>query len=119
MAEKGSRRVEIGGLSDKRMITGVIASTLSGDMLPTQLIYDGKTERCHHQGVKFPSDWHVTHSDNHWSTAQTMDDYIDEIIVPFINRTKKEMKLPKRQKSLVILDMFKCHQNKEFLAKLK
>ena len=105
MEQKGSKRVEIVGLSDKRMITAVVASTLSGDMLPVQLIYDGKTDRCHPQGVKFPSDWNITHSDNHWSTNKTMEEYADIILIPYVNRVKKEQKLPKRQKSLVILDV--------------
>ena len=47
MKQKGSKRVEIAGLSDKRMITAVVASTLSGDMHSVQLIYDGKSDRCH------------------------------------------------------------------------
>ena len=119
MKQKGSKRVEIAGLSDKRMITAVVASTLSGDMLPVQLIYDGKTDRCHPQGVKFLSDWNITHSDNHWSTNKTMEEYADIILIPYVNRVKKEQKLPKCQKSLVILDMFKCHQDRAFQDKFK
>ena len=119
MEQKGSKRVEIAGLSDKRMITAVVVSMLSGDMLPVQLIYDGKTNRCHPQGVKFLSDWNITHSDNHWSTNKTMEEYADIILIPYVNRVKKEQKIPKRQKSLVILDMFKCHQDRAFQDKLK
>ena len=46
MAKGGSSRVEIVGLGDKRQITAVLACSLSGDFLPPQVIYSGKTCRC-------------------------------------------------------------------------
>ena len=100
LEQKGSKCVEIAGLSDKRMITAVVASTLSGDMLPVQLIYDGKTDRCHPQGVKFPSDWNITHSDNHWSTNKTMEEYADIILIPYVNRVKKNKNFPSARNRL-------------------
>ena len=48
-----------------------------------------------------------------------MEEYADIILIPYVNRVKKEKKIPKRQKSLVILDMFKCHQDRAFQDKLK
>ena len=39
MDQRGSRRVELTGLKDKRMITAVFCGTLSGDFLPIQLVY--------------------------------------------------------------------------------
>ena len=50
-------------VDDKRPITAVLACTLTGTSLPVQLIYDGKTEKCHRR-VSFPSGWHITHTDN-------------------------------------------------------
>lgn len=64
MEKEGSRRVEIAGKDDKRQITAVFAGTLSGDFLPPQLIYKGKTSKCL-PTVALPSDWHVTYSHNH------------------------------------------------------
>jgi len=43
MAERGSKRVELIGLSDKRQITAVSCGNLMGEFLPVQLIYQGKT----------------------------------------------------------------------------
>ena len=43
MAREGSKRVEVVGLNDKRQITGVFAGSLSGNFLPVQLVYQGKT----------------------------------------------------------------------------
>lgn len=54
----------VAALDDKREITVVLSSTLSGDMLPPQVIYAGKTEKCHAK-VTFPDGWDVWHSENH------------------------------------------------------
>ena len=43
---KGSKRVEIAGISDKRQITAVFCGTMAGEFLPPQLIYQGKTTAC-------------------------------------------------------------------------
>ena len=45
MAKEGSKRVEIVGVNDKRQITAVFAGSLAGDILPVQLVYQGKTIR--------------------------------------------------------------------------
>ena len=83
MEQIGSKRVEIQGVNEKRQITTVLCGSLTGDYLPFQLIYKGKTKRCH-PIFNFPSDWHVTQSPKHWSTETTMVDYIKEIIVPYV-----------------------------------
>ena len=47
MNEVGARRVELIGSSDKQQITAVFCGSLVGRFLPIQLIYKGKTGRCH------------------------------------------------------------------------
>ena len=46
MHERGSRRVELMDIIDKRQITAVFCGSLIGAFLPIQLIYKGKTDRC-------------------------------------------------------------------------
>ena len=46
MAEEGSKRVEIVGKDDKRQLNGVFVGLMSGEFLPPQLIYQGKTTHC-------------------------------------------------------------------------
>lgn len=36
-----------------------------------QIIYQGTTERCHPKNDSIPSDWHIHHSENHWSNVDT------------------------------------------------
>jgi hypothetical protein len=84
---KGVKDVKSLGKDDKRQITCTIRSAASGDLLPLQLIFQGKTI------VVVPKDpravaarakgWHLTMSSNHWSNQQTMREFIDQVIVPW------------------------------------
>ena len=55
MDSGGSKWVEIIGGSDKCQIAALFCCSLVGDFLPIQVIYKGKTSRCHPK-FKFPSD---------------------------------------------------------------
>ena len=93
------------GPNDKQQITAVFCGSLTGDFLPLQLIYKGKSPLCHPR-FQFPSDWHVTHSPKHWSTEQTMVQYITKIIVSSIE-AQREVSGDSEQSTLVIMDNFK------------
>jgi len=45
--KKGKKRVDVAGHQDKRQITAVMCGSLVGELLPFQLVYAGKTNRCH------------------------------------------------------------------------
>ena len=104
MYERRSRRVELVGISDKRQITAVFCGSLMGSFLPIQLIYKGKTDRCHPH-VDFLLDWNITHSSKHWSTEETMIQYVDNIIVPFVEATRES--LGEDKAAVIIMDNFK------------
>ena len=59
MEEKVKQCVPISGTTDYRQITGTFGVTLSGEFLPIQLIYKGKTPRCQPNYI-FPEEFHVT-----------------------------------------------------------
>ena len=101
MDKEGSKRVEIAGVDDKRQITAVFAGSLTGDFLPPQLIYKGTTHRCL-PTVQFPSGWHITCSENHWSNESTMKAYIERILLPYVHHKRKELKLAADYPALVI-----------------
>jgi hypothetical protein len=105
MEECGAERVEIAALGDKRQITATSAGTLAGALLPLQLIYRGKTERCHPTSP-FPSGFDVWHSPNHWANEETTLCFIEKIIIPFINNVQSKVGTPE-QKALVIFDVFR------------
>jgi len=104
MERQGSKRIEMIGVSDKHQITAVFYGTLLGDFLPVQLVYKGKTPRCHPH-FEFPPGWHITHSPKHWSTEQTMVQYVECIILPYVEQVRAS--LGEDKAALVIMDNFK------------
>ena len=118
MAEKGSKRVETKGLDDKRQITGVFCGTLVGEFLPIQLIYAGKTARCH-PSYEFPADWDVTHTPNHWSNEATMLQYIDNVIAPFVSSTRDIIGKDHDQAALAIFDHFSGQLTPKVMERLE
>ena len=101
--QEWTKHVEIIAKDDKRQITAVFVGSSSKDFLPPQLIYEGKTDRCLPQ-FQFPSAWNVTKSENHWSNERTMIEYINQIILPYINDRRSELKLSNEQPALLIFD---------------
>ena len=83
MERQGCKRMDTVGVNDKRLITSVFCGSLVGDFLPPQIIYKGKTPRCHPR-YQFPPDWHITHSEKHWSNENTMLDYVSKVIIPYV-----------------------------------
>ena len=68
--EKGAKSVPLQGKGKKKQITGTFAVSMTGDFLPMQLIYEGKTPRCLPKDVNFPIDFDVTFTSNHWSNEE-------------------------------------------------
>ena len=54
MTERGEKSVPIKGLTDKRNITLTFVVSLSGEFLPMQIIYGGKTTASQPRGFNFP-----------------------------------------------------------------
>ena len=112
MEEEGSKRVQVVGKDDKRQLAALFACSMSGDFLPVQLVYQGKTVRCLPK-YQFPSDWDIIFTANHWCNESTMRQYIDKIILPYICIKRKELKLTPEQPAVMIFDNFKGQSTKE------
>lgn len=105
------------GRNDKRQITMVASITSNGDCLPPQLIYSGKTDRCHPKNVIFDDDWLIDHSESHWTTNETFNRYIDHILIPYVNKQRISIG---NKTGLLVLDKFKVHlAGIEYKEKLK
>ena len=107
--EQGAKQVPITGIDDKRQITAVLGNTPTGNMLPPQLIYGGKTDKCH-PSFQFPEDWNITHSSNHWTNEDTTKEYILNVLVPYLEAERKALALPDDHPALLILDIFAAHR---------
>ena len=106
MHRSGDKVVPITNSDDKRQITAVLAASMAGEYLPPQLIYTGKTERCH-PCISAPDGWDIWHSNNHWSNEDTMKRYIEMIIVPFFTRKRQALELDNFHPALVLFDCFR------------
>lgn len=113
---RGAKEVAVIGADDKRQITACVASSLAGDMLPLQLIFQGKTEQCHPPSTAAAraAHVHITHSDNHWSNQQTMQQWITEVLLPYADRVS----LPKSD-IVLVLDVWAVHKSEEFRTFLR
>ena len=112
MEQVGLNQIEIIGKDDKQQLTAVFGCSMAGDFLPPQLVYQGKTNRCLPQ-YKFPTGWDITFTENHWSNEETTRRYIINILLPYLDQTKKELKLDADHRALLIFDNFKgqCTEN--------
>ena len=115
-APRGSNSVPTIGAEDKRQITAIVASSADGDLLPLQLIFSGKTTDCHPPitSTVHNAKFHITHSPNHWSNQETMQQYIKEIIVPYLQSKIAQHNLPADSKAILVLDCWSVHKSKEF-----
>ena len=94
--EVGHQRVQVVGVG------AIFCCSIMSDFLPLQLIYKRKTERCH-QKFCFPPEWH---SPKQWSNEETMVQYLENTILPYIEHVRQELGND-NQAAVVILDNFK------------
>lgn len=112
----GSAAVATVGAEDKRQITACLASSLHGDLLPLQLIFQGKTERCLPTATASSkaARVHITCSPNHWSSQQTMQQWITEVLLPYVERCISTHRLRSDANVILVLDVWAVHKSEEF-----
>jgi len=113
---RGGKEVKLIGADDKRQITACLASSLNGDLLPLQLIFQGKTTACHPAASDSSqaAHLHITHSENHWSNQETMRQYITDVLLPYAERCALQHTLPADSHIVLVLDVWSVHKSEEF-----
>lgn len=108
--------VAVVGAEDKRQITACVAASLRGDLLPLQLIFQGKTARSLPAvtPASIAARVDITHSDNHWSTQETMRGWITRVLLPFTERMIETHELASNAHVLLLLDAWSVHRSAEF-----
>ena len=96
--------MKIHGVNDKRNTTADFCGSLTGYFIRIQIIYKGKTNRFHPK-FQFPPGRHITHAPKQWSTEQTMVQYIEEVILPFVEAQRTDLEGSKP--ALAIMDNFR------------
>jgi hypothetical protein len=112
----GSNDVAVVGAEDKRQITACVAASLRGDLLPLQLIFQGKTARSlpAATAASIAARVDITQSDNHWSTQQTMQGWITRVLLPHTERMIQLYELDADAHVLLLLDAWAVHRSAEF-----
>lgn len=118
LAKKGASCVVIAGSADKRCITATFSVTLSGEFLPMQLIYGGKTTQSIPR-FAFPKGFCLSANVSHFSNTAESIRLFEKIIIPYIKKKRQSLNLPVDQKALVVMDVFTGQTTKEVIAVLK
>ncbi|KAF8631364.1 hypothetical protein AX17_005130 [Amanita inopinata Kibby_2008] len=120
--KSGEKQVETKGQDEKCAFTLVPSISASGELLPFQAVFHGKTplscpsrdapgmDEADKLGFKFVFSGNMSY----WSTQETMKKLVNEIIAPYFDRKKKELGLPKMQNSLWKIDCWSVHKSAEF-----
>ena len=119
MHDCGANSVPIQGLKDKRNITLTFVVSLSGEFLPMQIIYAGKSKASLPRGFIFPKGFSLSQNPQHWSNETETLKLIDEIINPYVINKRKDLGLASTQKALVIWDVFKGQMTNVVKQKLE
>ena len=106
LAKKGCKSVPIAGSTDKCMITATFSITLTGEFLPIQLIYGGKTTKCI-PAVSFPSDFVISVNKKHYSNEKEALNMLENIIIPYVEQQRVSLNLAFDHPALIIMDVFK------------
>lgn len=123
---KKDKQVPMIGLDEKRQITIVVAGCLSGELLPLQLIFTGQdVKKAQQKAVPTldpitntavqQANWHLTQTHNHWSTQDSMRDYVRYIIHPWIEKKRAEHGCPNSH-AILLFDCWSVHKSDEFLT---
>ena len=118
----GSKQVEVVGKDERRGFTLMVGVSMSGEVLPFQAIYSGKT------AASLPSPsapayskatkelkfrFESSQSDNHWSTITTMKSYVTNILAPYFEFHRTQLSVP-NQICIWQIDRWSVHRSLEF-----
>ena len=118
MEKEGTKSIPIFGSSDKRSITATFVITLHGSFLPMQLIYGGKTSKSL-PSVEFPNGFSLSANINHYSNSEESIKVIKEIVIPYVEKSRKNLNLATNFPALLIMDVFRGQMTTAVLNLLK
>ena len=105
LEKEGSKSLAIVGKDNKRQITAVIGCSMSGDILPFQLTYEGKTSQCL-PSYNFQRGFDITCNPTHWSNEMTMLRYLDKVVFPYVAQKREDLGMPADFPALLLFDNF-------------
>lgn len=120
--QKGVSQVPALGMDEKRAFTLVPSISASGELLPMQAIYGGKTAvSCpngkadrYAEAKKLGCQFLPSKTDTYWSTHETMHSLVNDVIAPYFEGKKKKLGLPSSQRSIWKIDCWSVHKSESF-----
>lgn len=117
----GSKQVEVVGKDEKRSFTLMVGISMSGEVLPFQVVYAGMTHRSlptssapdytkATEELKFL--FETSGNETYWSTMKTMQSYVTKILVPYFESHRQQLGLP-NQLCIWQIDCWSVHQSLE------
>lgn len=89
-ARKGAREISVMGRDDKRPITLVPSLTAASQMLPMQVIFEGKIKNVLLQSPIVVSvrhkGWLLMYTTNRWSNLKTTKEWVNNILRPWFKK---------------------------------
>ena len=90
LAQQNSTNVTIAGSSYKRTITVTFAVSLSGNFLPPQWIYGGKTTQSLPK-YELPKSFSLSVNPTYYSNSQESIKFIEELLVPYFTMKRRDL----------------------------
>ncbi|KAE9389405.1 hypothetical protein BT96DRAFT_834952, partial [Gymnopus androsaceus JB14] len=126
-APKGDCQVDIVAKGEKCAFTLLVASSATGDFLPFQCVWAGKTknslpslnapgmEEALKHGFHFAFAPSATSPWSYFSTVKTMIEWIKNILIPYIRKViAEDPALNDDQKAILYIDVYPVHTGKPF-----
>ncbi len=88
------------GLEDKRQMTMVVSSSATKDLFPPQIIFTNFTPKTlppnsNKKTYCINDDWDFTFSENHWSSLETTKQFVQKILLPYLQSQIQLLRLKK------------------------
>ncbi|KAG6877107.1 hypothetical protein C0992_010825 [Termitomyces sp. T32_za158] len=124
--DTGAKQVDSNTKDEKRAYTLLVASTPTGEFLPFQQVWSGKTKNSlpretalrMNEAQKYGMHFTVANSQtsplSHYSTLKTMKEWISMIMMPYVRHVIEEEGLEDDQMSILFIDIYPVHNSVEF-----
>ena len=125
-AETGTNQVTVVGKEDKRAFTIMVGVSMSGEVLPFQVIYVGSSSASLRRLEKPGSAYKTANNEakrlrfqfenggkKHWSNMQTMKSYVTHVLAVYFNTQRTRLNCP-GQVCLWVIDCWSIHRSEEF-----
>ena len=104
-------------------MTCCVSSASDGTLLPFQVIFIGKTDRCLPKSQSkrncLNHGFHFNLTKNHWSNLKTCKEFVKCILIPYFEDIVGKMSLPKSQKMIWLIDCWSVQKWEAFLLWMK